>query len=134
MSICDTVSCNLDDTCLCYTHFVASDSFLKPFLYFKKVLGSTWYLLSIERQDECWKKACTLQYPHCQYHYLDCQSLSDPNRNAWLKSSNLSGLCDQNSHFFQFGIFDDAMTLEITSSNFLTKYYYCLWWGLRNLR
>ncbi|CAJ2656709.1 unnamed protein product [Trifolium pratense] len=97
------------------------------------VLGSTWYLLSIERQDECWKKACTLEYPHCRYHYLDCQSISDPNRNAWLRSSNLSGLCDQNSDFFQFGIFADALTLEITGSKFLNKYYYCLWWGLRNL-
>lgn len=107
--------------------------YLTLYMLASHVLGSTWYLLSIERQDECWKKACTLQYPHCQYHYLDCRSLSDPNRNAWLKSSNLSGLCDQNSHFFQFGIFYDAVTLEITSSNFLTKYYYCLWWGLRNL-
>ncbi|CAI8602613.1 unnamed protein product [Vicia faba] len=97
------------------------------------VLGSTWYLLSIERQDECWKKACTLEFSHCRYHYLDCRSLGDPNRNSWLRSSNVSGLCDDNSAFFQFGIFADALTLEITSSKFLNKYYYCLWWGLRNL-
>ncbi|XP_050891813.1 protein CNGC15a isoform X3 [Lathyrus oleraceus] len=97
------------------------------------VLGSTWYLLSIERQDECWKKACTLEFSHCRYHYLDCRSLGDPNRNSWLRSSNVSGLCDNNSAFFQFGIFADALTLEITSSKFLNKYYYCLWWGLRNL-
>ncbi|KAJ1398445.1 RmlC-like jelly roll fold [Sesbania bispinosa] len=97
------------------------------------VLGSSWYLLSIERQDECWKKACTLQYPHCQYHYLDCQSIGDPDRTAWFRSSNLSGLCDQNSDFFQFGIFADALTMKITSSKFFNKYYYCLWWGLRNL-
>ncbi|XP_061368769.1 protein CNGC15a-like isoform X2 [Gastrolobium bilobum] len=94
---------------------------------------SSWYLLSVERQDECWKKACTLEYPHCQYHYLDCQSIGDPNRAAWFRSSNLSGLCDQNSDFFQFGIFADALTLEITGSKFFNKYYYCLWWGLRNL-
>ncbi|XP_027938079.1 protein CNGC15a-like [Vigna unguiculata] len=97
------------------------------------VLGSSWYLLSIERQNECWKKACTLQYPQCQYHYLDCQSMADPDRIAWLRSSNLSSLCDQNSDFFQFGIFTDALDLEITASKFFNKYYYCLWWGLRNL-
>ncbi|XP_057422696.1 protein CNGC15a-like [Lotus japonicus] len=97
------------------------------------VLGSTWYLLSIERQDECWKKACALQYPNCKYHYLECQSIGDPDRAAWFRSSNLSGLCDQNSDFFQFGIFADALNLEITSSKFFNKYCYCLWWGLRNL-
>ncbi|MED6161667.1 Protein CNGC15a [Stylosanthes scabra] len=97
------------------------------------VLGSCWYLLSIERQDECWKKACSLQYPKCKYHYLECQSIRDPNRTSWLKSSNISGLCDQNSDFFQFGIFADALSLEVTASEFFSKYYYCLWWGLRNL-
>ncbi|KAG5126168.1 hypothetical protein AAZX31_10G051300 [Glycine max] len=97
------------------------------------VLGSSWYLLSIERQNECWKKVCTLQYPHCQYRYLDCQSMGDPDRIAWLRSSNLSSLCDQSSDFFQFGIFADALNLEVTASKFFNKYCYCLWWGLRNL-
>ncbi|OIV94273.1 hypothetical protein TanjilG_00022 [Lupinus angustifolius] len=46
------------------------------------VLGSSWYLLSIERQDECWKKACTLQFPYYRYHYLDCHSIGDPDRYA----------------------------------------------------
>ncbi|KAG4996188.1 hypothetical protein JHK84_027234 [Glycine max] len=84
-------------------------------------------------QNECWKKVCTLQYPHCQYRYLDCQSMGDPDRIAWLRSSNLSSLCDQSSDFFQFGIFADALNLEVTASKFFNKYCYCLWWGLRNL-
>ncbi|KAF7804449.1 protein CNGC15a-like isoform X2 [Senna tora] len=97
------------------------------------VLGSCWYLLSIERQDECWIKACGVEYPRCQYGYLECASVGDPDRAAWFRSSNVSSLCDQNSGFFQFGIFADALTSQITSSNFFIKYYYCLWWGLRNL-
>lgn len=114
--------------------FVASDLIINCPSILKKVLGSSWYLLSIERQNECWKKACTLQYPHCQYRYLDCQSMGDPDRIAWLRSSNLSSLCDQSSDFFQFGIFADALNLEVTASKFFNKYCYCLWWGLRNLR
>ncbi|XP_028776047.1 protein CNGC15a-like [Neltuma alba] len=97
------------------------------------VLGSSWYLLAVERQDECWKKACNLEFPYCQYRYLDCQSTSDPARAAWFRSSNLSTLCDKSSDFFQFGIFADALTLEMADSKFLSRYYYCLWWGLRNL-
>ncbi|XP_054780437.1 LOW QUALITY PROTEIN: protein CNGC15a-like [Prosopis cineraria] len=97
------------------------------------VLGSSWYLLAIERQDECWKKACNLEFPYCHYRYLDCQTRSDPVRAAWFRSSNLSTLCDKNSDFFQFGIFADALTLEMEDTKFLSRYYYCLWWGLRNL-
>ncbi|KAI9122313.1 hypothetical protein K1719_007002 [Acacia pycnantha] len=98
------------------------------------VLGSCWYLLSIERQEECWKKVCTLQHPKCLYHYLECGSVGDPNRVAWFRTSNISGLCDDpNSDFFKFGIFADALTVGITASQFFIKYYYCLWWGLRNL-
>ncbi|XP_028775185.1 protein CNGC15a [Neltuma alba] len=97
------------------------------------VLGSCWYLLAIERQEECWKKVCTLQRPHCQYYYLECGSVGDPDRVAWFRASNVSGLCDPNNNFFQFGIFADALTLGITGSEFFIKYFYCLWWGLRNL-
>ncbi|XP_057743935.1 protein CNGC15a-like isoform X1 [Arachis stenosperma] len=97
------------------------------------VLGSCWYLLSIERQDECWKKVCNLEYRNCKYHYLECESIGDLSRTSWLKSSNISSLCDQDSDFFQFGIFADALSLEVTASEFFSKYYYCLWWGLRNL-
>ncbi|KAG4970542.1 hypothetical protein JHK85_036963 [Glycine max] len=50
--------------------------------------------------------------PLPQYRYLDCQSMGDPDRIVWLRSSNLSRLCDQNSDFFQFGIFVDALNLE----------------------
>ncbi|XP_054802686.1 protein CNGC15a-like isoform X2 [Prosopis cineraria] len=97
------------------------------------VLGSCWYLLSIERQEECWKKVCSLQQPHCQYYYLECGSVGVPQRVAWFRTSNVSGLCDPSSNFFQFGIFADALTSGITGSEFFIKYFYCLWWGLRNL-
>lgn len=36
---------------------------------------------------------------------------------------------------FDFGIFKQALESEIVSTRkFLTKYCYCLWWGLQNLR
>ncbi|KAJ7976951.1 Cyclic nucleotide-gated channel [Quillaja saponaria] len=97
------------------------------------VIGSCWYLLATVRQEECWKKACSLHYPGCQYSFLDSQSVDDPVRAAWLKSSNISSLCGGNNDFFQFGIYADAVTSKITASTFFNKYYYCLWWGLRNL-
>jgi cyclic nucleotide gated channel, plant len=36
---------------------------------------------------------------------------------------------------FDYGIFKQALSSGIISSKkFITKYLYCLWWGLQNLR
>ena len=43
--------------------------------------------------------------------------------------------CDaRESRDFKFGMFADAFTKDVASSNFMEKYFYCLWWGLKNLR
>ncbi|KAL3715227.1 hypothetical protein ACJRO7_007030 [Eucalyptus globulus] len=97
------------------------------------VLGSSWYLLSIERQEECWRKLCNQEEPHCRFAYFDCRSVGNPSRAAWFGSSNISGLCDPNDNFFEFGIYADALTFGVTNSGFFNKYFYCLWWGLKNL-
>ncbi|KAK8489489.1 hypothetical protein V6N13_103672 [Hibiscus sabdariffa] len=97
------------------------------------VLGATWYLLSLERQEECWMKVCNLPLVDCGHRYFDCRSVGDPARFSWLKSSNISVLCDPFSNFFHFGIYREALRFGVTSEGFFKKYFYCLWWGLRNL-
>ncbi|KAJ8542176.1 hypothetical protein K7X08_017042 [Anisodus acutangulus] len=97
------------------------------------VMGSCWYLFAVERQEQCWKKICDQQQPHCQYWYFDCQRKNDTSRIVWYQWSNISTLCGSSSKFFQFGIFNDALTYRVTQSSFLNKYVYCFWWGLRNL-
>lgn len=102
---------------------------------FSKVLGASWYLLSIERQEECWRKACEeAKLRFCHFWYFDCRSVRDSSRASWLQSSNVSSMCDPTGGSFQFGIYADALTYGVTSSRFFNKYFYCLWWGLRNLR
>ncbi|XP_077229554.1 cyclic nucleotide-gated channel 15 [Tasmannia lanceolata] len=96
------------------------------------VIGACWYLLSIDRQEACWRKVCSLQKPACQDRYLDCR-VKDNLKDIWLNSSNIKDLCDPSSDFYQFGMFTDALNFNITSSSFFEKYFYCLWWGLRNL-
>ncbi|KAE8721895.1 putative cyclic nucleotide-gated ion channel 14 [Hibiscus syriacus] len=97
------------------------------------VLGAAWYLLSLERQEECWMEVCNLPLIHCPFEFFDCRSIGDPARSSWLKSSNISSLCDPSNDFFQFGIYGDALRSGVTSEGFFKKYFYCLWWGLRNL-
>ncbi|XP_017984006.1 PREDICTED: putative cyclic nucleotide-gated ion channel 15 [Theobroma cacao] len=97
------------------------------------VLGACWYLLSIERQEACWRSACDLEDSSCQYNYFDCHRVKDPGRDTWFRSSNITSLCSPTSSSYQFGIYSDALTLDVTASPFFNKYFYCLWWGLRNL-
>ncbi|XP_065865266.1 protein CNGC15b isoform X2 [Euphorbia lathyris] len=97
------------------------------------VLGACWYLLSIERQEACWRSVCNEEKPSCRYEYFDCRHLQEPLRDTWFKTSNLTHLCNPLDDFYQFGIFGDALTFGVTTASFLDKYFYCLWWGLKNL-
>ncbi|XP_050215183.1 protein CNGC15b [Mercurialis annua] len=97
------------------------------------VLGACWYLLSIERQEACWRNVCKLENPSCRYDYFDCREMYSPLRESWFKSSNVTHLCHPSAEFYQFGIFGDALIFGVTTSTFFNKYFYCLWWGLKNL-
>lgn len=97
------------------------------------VIGSCWYLLGVERQEQCWKKVCDEQKPNCQYWYFDCRWRHEGRRVGWYESSNISTLCGPDSDFYYFGIYGDIMSFGVGQASFLDKYSYCLRWGLRNL-
>lgn len=119
--------------CVLYLSKYIKRSLFPMFLWFSFIWSFLLLLIQLFNSPSISKR---FTYPlgiH-YHHHLDCQSMGDPDRIVWLRSSNLSRLCDQNSDFFQFGIFVDALNLEVTASQFFNKYCYCLWWGLRNLR
>ncbi|CAK9150342.1 unnamed protein product [Ilex paraguariensis] len=101
------------------------------------VLGASWYLLSIERNATCWKSACNQEFSpmRCSLSFLDCDSLTNDDRRTWANTTIVFSQCNpDNSTFFNYGIFQNAVTNNVVSSKFLSKYFYCLWWGLQNLR
>ncbi|KAL4295972.1 hypothetical protein GQ457_12G029790 [Hibiscus cannabinus] len=106
---------------------------LMLFMLAGHVLGACWYLLSVERLEACWRSVCELEEPNCQYKYFDCNRVKDPGRLAWFRSSNVTNLCSASSSSYPFGIYGDALISDVTTSPFFNKYFYCLWWGLRNL-
>uniref|UniRef100_A0A7N2QXH8 Cyclic nucleotide-binding domain-containing protein n=1 Tax=Quercus lobata TaxID=97700 RepID=A0A7N2QXH8_QUELO len=101
-----------------------------------KISGSWWYLLGIERQEACWRSACNLESA-CRNEYFDCHTVNDDARTNWFSSTNVTTLCIPNvtggPSFYQYGIFGDAVNSNVIGSPFFNKYFYCLWWGLRNL-
>ncbi|KAE9449152.1 hypothetical protein C3L33_18948, partial [Rhododendron williamsianum] len=113
--------------------------FIDPLYFFLPyVLGASWYLLSIGRQNSCWKQECfheKYSVPACVLNYLDCNSLEQPQRSRWVNATRVISRCDakNDDSDFKFGMFADAFTSQVASSGFIEKYLYCLWWGLRNL-
>ncbi|CAN8259307.1 unnamed protein product [Cochlearia groenlandica] len=93
------------------------------------------YLISIEREDRCWQEACERK-DGSNISFLYCDDNQD------VKNDFLTSSCPfldpgdfKNSTTFNFGIFTDALKSGVVESHdFWKKFFYCFWWGLRNLR
>ncbi|KAL2490234.1 Cyclic nucleotide-gated ion channel 1 [Abeliophyllum distichum] len=103
------------------------------YLLFSHVLGAFWYLFSIDRKDSCWRNACAEN--DCELPNLYCGgdrlgdysflNISCP----LLEPNEIKSPAD-----FDFGIFLDALQSHVVDrKNFSRKFFYCFWWGLRNL-
>ncbi|GFY92307.1 cyclic nucleotide gated channel 1 [Actinidia rufa] len=102
------------------------------FLYMlaSHVVGSFWYLLTIERQDTCWNDIC--QDVECDLLY--CNKSNEVN--TFLNVSCLFLEPDEikSAEDFDFGIYLDALKSRIVEKrDFPQKFFYCFWWGLRSL-
>ncbi|KAG6556786.1 hypothetical protein Mapa_001732 [Marchantia paleacea] len=106
------------------------------------VIGACWYLLTVERQDTCWRRFCQDEH-FCNKRFFNCRSQNDDElkgpRADWLYKTNIPSKCVANSSEptsmpFNFGLYSLAIENEITSGlNFVDKYFYCLWFGLNSL-
>ncbi|KAJ9162861.1 hypothetical protein P3X46_022603 [Hevea brasiliensis] len=99
------------------------------------VLGAAWYLLSVDRYKSCWKSNCREENDpiKCFLSYLDCDTFNHGDRKTWANSTSVFKNCDPSNNNFDYGIFEDAVSKKVVSSNFIEKYFYCLWWGLQQL-
>ncbi|KAJ1413776.1 RmlC-like jelly roll fold [Sesbania bispinosa] len=107
------------------------------FLYMlaSHVVGANWYLLSIESEVRCWRREMNKA---SLFHesYLGCGT-RDPAVFPLLNSTCSFVDPDQikDTNTFNFGIFFDALDSGVVDSttDFPQKFFYCFWWGLRNL-
>lgn len=103
-----------------------------------QIVGAFWYLLAVERNDSCWHRAC-VHYRNCKPNFLYCSNKHMTGYEAWqvISGSVLKSNCsvDDENPPFNYGIYTNALSSGIVSSKkFFSKYCYCLWWGLQNLR
>ncbi|KAK2412753.1 cyclic nucleotide-gated channel [Trifolium repens] len=119
------------------TAWAGAAYYLMLYMLASHIVGSFWYLLAIERNDSCWQKACS-DNDECKKNYLYCENQHTEGYSAWQNKSKaiFKSKCsvDDKPPPFDYGIFTQALSSGIISSKtFISKYCYCLWWGLQNL-
>ncbi|KAK3156503.1 hypothetical protein QOZ80_2AG0108110 [Eleusine coracana subsp. coracana] len=91
--------------------------------------GALWYILSMQRADICWRKACSRQ-AGCDLKSLYCSSNVFGN-NTFLQTECPTDGDDDVDPIF--GIFLPVIKNVSESKNFFEKLFYCFWWGLQSL-
>ncbi|XP_021825371.1 cyclic nucleotide-gated ion channel 1-like [Prunus avium] len=108
----------------------ASFNFLL-YIIASNVVGGFWYFFSIQREISCWDQSCRNGIG-CGGPTYYCSGSTSRD------ITFLNELCPinpQNTTIFNFGIFFDAIQSGSTRSiHFPTKFFYCIWWGVKNLR
>jgi cyclic nucleotide gated channel len=107
---------------------------LSLYMLASHVFGALWYLISVEREDRCWQEACE-KTKGCNMKFLYCENDRNVSNNFLTTSCPFLDPGDiTNSTIFNFGIFTDALKSGVVESHdFWKKFFYCFWWGLRNL-
>nr|AHN53203.1 cyclic nucleotide-gated ion channel 5 [Cocos nucifera] len=118
------------------TAWAGAAYYLLWYMLASHIVGAFWYYLAVERENDCWRSACN-NSQGCDVLYLYCGSgdleLFAGWKNVSSEVTDKQCSLDDNSPF-NFGIYEDALTSGIVSSyKFVSKFFYCLWWGLRNL-
>ncbi|KAG2665041.1 hypothetical protein I3760_16G111700 [Carya illinoinensis] len=112
------------------TAWAGAAYYLLLYMLASHIVGAFWYLLAIERIDACWQDACPDNKICKRSLYCSKQTVGP---SSWHSQLNSSCSVGDNSQF-DYGIFENALSSEIVSSmKFVSKYCYCLWWGLQNL-
>ncbi|XP_068342872.1 probable cyclic nucleotide-gated ion channel 5 isoform X2 [Pyrus communis] len=108
--------------------------YLLLYMLASHIVGAFWYLLALERNDTCWQKACTEIGKSCDKKILYCGNQYIATRSNVTETILSKCTADDQNTFFDFGIYNSALSSGVVSSNkFIVKYCYCLWWGLQNL-
>lgn len=115
------------------TAWAGAAYYLLLYMLASHIVGSFWYLLAVERNDACWQNNCTAAVK-CKKDFLYCGNQGMEDYGSWNSSILNSNCSADDSNQFDYGIYSNALSSGIVSSKkFVSKYCYCLWWGLQNL-
>ncbi|KVH93694.1 Cyclic nucleotide-binding domain-containing protein [Cynara cardunculus var. scolymus] len=104
------------------TAWAGAAYYLLLYMLASHIVGALWYILSVERNDTCWQRAC--ERSNHDTNFLYCGNDHMPGYGSW---SNISSLVlteactpDGDNPPFDFGIFQQALLSGIVSSRKFT--------------
>lgn len=114
------------------TAWAGAAYYLLLYMLFSHIVGAFWYLLAVGRNDACWLETCN-DNKDC-ISSLSCNKLP-AGGNPLQASLNTSCAAPSDGNGqFNYGIYLNALANGVvTPRKFISKYCYCLWWGLQNL-
>ncbi|KAJ6969933.1 hypothetical protein NC653_034484 [Populus alba x Populus x berolinensis] len=102
------------------------------------IIGSCWYLLGLQRVNQCLRDACHVSsyLEECK-KFIDCGrhknavGQHEPNQNwkKWINNAKASACFTPDG--FSYGIYVQAVNL--TGENIITRYTYSLFWGFQQI-
>ncbi|XP_048138308.1 probable cyclic nucleotide-gated ion channel 20, chloroplastic isoform X2 [Rhodamnia argentea] len=106
-----------------------------PFLAAGHVVGSCWYLLGLQRVNQCLRAACKPDL--C--NFMDCghgDKIAEFKENktlwnSWKKNPNATA-CFNTSGGFKYGIYQSGVELTLQES-VVTRYVFSLFWGFQQI-
>ncbi|KAG5229729.1 cyclic nucleotide-gated ion channel family protein [Salix suchowensis] len=96
------------------------------------IIGSCWYLLGLQRVNQCLHDACrNSRIPDCK-EFIDCglKNKSNSNWEKWKNNTNAID-CFTSNGGFSYGIY--AQAVNLTGENTITRYTYSLFWGFQQI-
>ncbi|CAN1856293.1 Probable cyclic nucleotide-gated ion channel 20, chloroplastic [Linum perenne] len=101
-------------------------------------IGSSWYLLGLQRVNQCLRDACRESKIRNCINFIDCGHgdnfsgfRSYPQWTNWTSNVNATA-CFSKESPFDYGIYKQVVTLT-TKSSFFTRYIYSLFWGFQQI-
>ncbi|KAE8767610.1 putative cyclic nucleotide-gated ion channel 9 [Hordeum vulgare] len=127
------------------TAFAGAAFYLLLYMLASHMVGAFWYLLAVERVDDCWREKCAgLKFDQC-IKFMYCGgagATKDGNFSGFMEWRTmirqvLKQECapmDNSGTGFNYGIYSNAITSGVThTQDLIPKILFCLWWGLQNL-
>ncbi|KAI4355227.1 hypothetical protein L6164_004020 [Bauhinia variegata] len=122
------------------TAWSAAASNLLFYILASHVVGSSYYLFSVESELRCWQQELKNYKLYNVVHSYDVSFSCGQYKQTIVSLLNTScffiGANEmKDSTAFDFGIFNEALSAHVVESStyFLQKFFYCFWWGLRNI-
>ncbi|XP_047315902.1 probable cyclic nucleotide-gated ion channel 20, chloroplastic isoform X2 [Impatiens glandulifera] len=110
---------------------------LLTFVLAGHVVGSCWYLLGLQRVNQCLRDACYVSGTNDCKVFIDCgyveniERLPNPARQNWTVNTNATACFDQDG--YPYGIYVQAVNLTTEKHSVLTRYIYSLFWGFQQI-